>query len=383
MQFTYLNSTKIHFGQGQIETIAQEIGIDKKVLLIYGGGSIKKNGVYDQLSRALQNHKWIEFSGVEPNPKMETLDRATHLAREEHVDYILAVGGGSVIDGAKYIAAATLYHGDGWDIPSGKHVISQALPIGCILTLPATGSESNTGAVISKQSTREKLVFFSEYVQPQFAVLDPDVMKTLPERQLINGVVDAWVHVCEQYLTVKEGAYVQDGYAEVLLRSLLKLGGDFECRDSTHWRENLMWVANQALNGLIGVGVSQDWSTHSIGHELTALFGVDHARSLAIVQPAMLRNQMALKRGKLEQMGKQVFLLTDSEDLAERTIIAIEHFYWSLGVETTLKVDDKTNAVQSLCEQLEIHGMVALGESQKITLDESKEILKLAIESRA
>lgn len=379
MQFTYLNSTKINFGKGQIATIAEEIAKDKKVLMVYGGGSIKKNGVYDQLSDALQNHQWIEFSGVEPNPTIETLDKVVALAREEKIEYILAVGGGSVIDGCKYIAAAALYHGDGWDIPSAKHTVSQALPIGTILTLPATGSESNAGAVISKQSTKEKLVFFSSYVQPKFAVLDPDVMKTLPERQLINGIVDAWVHICEQYLTTETGAYVQDGYAEALLKSLLTLADDFDKRDSDHWRANLMWVANQALNGLIGAGVLQDWSTHSLGHELTALYGVDHARSLAIVQPSMLTNQLLTKRDKLAQMGKNVFSLSPSDEIAEQTIAAIENFYHSLAVETTLKVTNKTEDIKMICQQLEVHSMVALGELQKITLDESQKILASAL----
>ncbi|CAH0536746.1 iron-containing alcohol dehydrogenase [Vibrio marisflavi] len=381
MQFSYSNPTTIHFGQGQIATIADSIEKDNKVLFIYGGGSIKKNGVYDQVVSALEGYEWFEFSGVEPNPTKETLDKAVKIAKENKVDFILAVGGGSVIDGSKYVAAASLYEGEGWDILTGDYIPTNALPIGAILTLPATGSESNKGAVITKAETQDKLAFMSPYVQPTFAVLDPDTMKTLPERQLLNGIVDAWVHVCEQYITSPAGAFVQDGYAEALLKSLKNLGDNYANRDDDQWRANLMWTANQALNGLIGAGVQQDWATHMIGHELTALYGVDHARSLAIIQPSLLRNQIEHKRGKLEQLGSSVFGLTQTNDLAEKTIDAIEAFYRSLDVPTQLSDygTDKETAIDTIIGQLEQHKMVALGENQSITLDESRKILEHAI----
>ncbi|UKA12181.1 iron-containing alcohol dehydrogenase [Photobacterium damselae] len=381
MQFTYVNPTLIHFGQGQIAAITNDIPTTSKVLVIYGGGSIKKNGVYDQVVKALENHTWLEFSGVEPNPTKETLDKAVAIVKEQGVDYILAVGGGSVIDGSKYVAAAAKYDGDGWDILVGKHTIESATPIGAILTLPATGSESNMGAVITKAETQDKLAFLHPAVQPKFAVMDPDVMKTLPERQLINGIVDAWVHTCEQYLTKPTHAMVQDGYAEVLLRNLKTLGDHYAERDNDEWRANLMWTANQALNGLIGSGVPQDWSTHMIGHELTALWHVDHARSLAIVQPSLLRNQIEYKRAKLEQMGRNVFGLEATSDLAERTIDAIEAFYHQLGMATQLTeyTGDKESAVSAVIDQLGKHGMTALSENQSITLERSREILENAI----
>lgn len=381
MKFSYANPTQIHFGQGQIAAIAQAIPADNKVLVVYGGGSIKRNGVYDQLTQALAQHQWSEFSGVEPNPTKETLDKAVALVKEKQIDFILAVGGGSVIDGSKYVAAASLYAGDGWDILTGQHVVDQALPLGAVLTLPATGSESNMGAVITKAETQDKLAFLSPFVQPKFAVLDPDTMKTLPERQLINGVVDAWVHVCEQYLTTTTDAWVQEGYAETLLRNLKRLGESYDVRDSDEWRGNLMWTANQALNGLIGSGVPQDWATHMIGHELTALWGVDHARSLAIVQPSLLRNQLDVKRAKLEQMGTNVFGLEPSDDLAERTIDSIELFYHHLNVATVFDGhgESKQTAVDKVVEQLDAHGMHTLGENQSITLEQSRQILEQAI----
>lgn len=381
MKFNYVNPTQIYFGQGEIASISQAIPADKKVLLLYGGGSIKNNGVYQQVVASLKQHTWVEFSGVEANPTAETLDRAVAMVKEQGLDYILAVGGGSVIDGAKYVAAASLYSGEGWDILLGKHQVSEALPIGAILTLPATGSESNMGSVITRGSTQDKLAFLAPAVQPKFAVMDPDVMKSLPERQLINGIVDAWVHTCEQYLTMPVGALVQDGYAQALLTSLKALGEQYDQRDNDQWRANLMWSANQALNGLIGSGVPQDWATHMIGHELTALFGVDHARSLAIIQPWLLRNQIDVKRAKLEQMGRTVFQLAPTDDLAERTIDAIEAFYQSLGVATQLTEygDDKEAAVAKIIAQLTAHGMIALGEHQAITLDRSREILSAAL----
>ncbi|MDW1542575.1 iron-containing alcohol dehydrogenase [Vibrio sp. YT-17] len=381
MNFSYVNPTKIFFGQKQIAAIKEAIPSDQKVLVVYGGGSIKKNGVYDQVAEALGGHEWLEFSGVEPNPTKETLDKAVAMVKEHGVDFILAVGGGSVIDGSKYVAAASMYDGDGWDIMIGKHQVTEATPLAAILTLPATGSESNMGAVITKKETQDKLPFMSPAVQPKFAMLDPDVMKTLPERQLINGIVDAWVHVCEQYLTLPTGAMVQDGYAETLLKTLKTLGEQFAERDDDMWRANLMWSANQALNGLIGSGVPQDWATHMIGHELTALWGVDHARSLAIVQPSLLRNQMQFKRPKLEQMGRNVFALEAGEDLAERTIEAIEAFYHQLDVATKLENygESREQAIDAIIDQLNKHGMTVLGENQAITLERSREILELAV----
>lgn len=381
MQFTFHNPTQIHFGQGQINAIASAVPPKSTALVIYGGGSIKSNGVYDQVKSALSNHKWLEFSGVEPNPTKETLDGAVAMCKEHNVDFIIAVGGGSVIDGSKYVAASAHYDGDGWDILTGKHQVTSAIPIGAVLTLPATGSESNMGAVITKKETKDKLAFLNPNVQPKFAVLDPDVMKSLPEKQLINGIVDAWVHVCEQYITAPANALVQDGYSETLLRSLKQLGSEFSERDNDAWRANLMWSANQALNGLIGSGVAQDWATHMIGHELTALYGVDHARSLAIVQPSLLRNQIEAKRGKLEQMGRNVFGLEEGSDLAEKTIDAIEAFYQSLGVSTQLTEhgDDKQGAIDAVASRLEAHGMTALGESQAIGIPQVREILSQAV----
>ena len=381
MKFSYVNATQIQFGQQQILSIPSLISKDKKILVIYGGGSIKNNGVYKQVCDALADYNWIEFSGVEPNPTAETLNKAVTIAKENNIDFILAVGGGSVIDGAKYVAAAARYSGEGWDILTNKHTITDAIPIGAVLTLPATGSESNQASVITMASTKDKLAFLSPFVQPKFAIMDPDVMKSLPDRQIINGIVDSWVHICEQYITYPCNAMVQDGYAEVLLKNLRFLSKNINNHNTDNWRSNLMWTANQALNGLIGAGVPQDWATHMLGHELTALFGVDHARSLAIIQPSLLRNQIENKQNKLSQMGRNVFSLAEGADLALRTIDAIESFYRSLGVETQLTEysGTKEEAIETIIAKLEKHHMTTLGENQNITLNDCRQILNNAI----
>ncbi|GAA5188341.1 iron-containing alcohol dehydrogenase [Ferrimonas gelatinilytica] len=380
MQFSFHNPTRIHFGQNQIAQITREIPSSAKVLVLYGGGSIKQNGVYDQVTQALSRHKWGEFAGIEPNPSVETLDRAVAMVREQGFDYLLAVGGGSVIDGTKYVAAAARYEGYGWDILEGKHRVREALPLGAILTLPATGSESNAASVITRTATHEKRSFYAPAVHPKFAVLDPSVMRTLPERQLKNGIVDAFVHVCEQYLSHNDQALVQDGYAEVLLRNLKQLAEQYDQHETPQWRENLMWTANQALSGLIGAGVPHDWATHGIGHELTAQFNLDHAQTLAVVLPALLRELQPQKESKLRQMGKNVFGLS-GEALAERTIEAIEALFQSLGVKTRLSeyAINRNDIVTQVVPALADHGTLPMGEQRNVDLACCEAILLRAV----
>ncbi|WP_428828273.1 iron-containing alcohol dehydrogenase [Azonexus sp. IMCC34842] len=368
--FSYHNPTQIHFGPNSFAKLGGLIPRDAKVLLLYGGGSIKKNGIHAEVCAALAGRQVIEFAGVEPNPTLETLSQAVDLAVREKITFILGVGGGSVADGAKFIACATLYDGDGWDIVSGKFVPQEALPVGIVLTLPATGSESNAGAVLTRRSTLQKRVFYVPPARPRFAILNPDVMASLPDRQLENGVVDAFVHVCEQYLTYPVGALVQDGYAEAVLRALKTLADTFDQRHTTDWRQNLMWAANQALCGIIGVGVPADWATHRLAVELTALYGIDHGRTLAIIQPWLLRELIEAKRAKLEQMGREVFRLT--APTAEQTIVAIEAFYLSLNMPLRLTeagVDD-SDAASRVMQAVREHGNAALG--GHAGLDEAK-----------
>ena len=376
MEYSYYNPTAIQFGKGQIKSIVNFISKDQKVLVVYGGGSIKKNGVYAQVVTALDGYTWSEFGGVEANPSVETLNKAVEIIKGEKIDFILAVGGGSVIDGCKYLAVASLYDGDGWDFLEGKKV-EKALSLGAILTLPATGSESNPTSVISKKSTNEKRYFASPLVYPKFAVLDSSVMSSLDDRQLANGLVDAFVHTCEQYLTYPNTSLLHDGYSQTILKNLHILAQDWANRKTQLWQENLMLLANQALNGFIGSGVPQDWATHMIGHEITAFYGLDHAQSLAVVQPHLLRVMIEDKKEKLTLMGKEVF---DMPHNYEMVIEAIEYMYQSIGVPTKLsayKTDDKV--VENIIKALESHGMTALGEKGNITLDKVSKILEISL----
>ena len=377
MQFSYNNPTQIEFGQGKISTISTLIPKENKILIVYGGGSIKNNGVYDQVKDALKEHTWCEFGGIEANPTKESLDKAVLFGRENDIDYILAVGGGSVADGCKYIANAFYYEGDGWDILEGTYKATKAPKIGVVLTLAATGSESNTGAVITKKETKEKRFFHSPFSYPQFAILDPDVLKSLDDRQLSNGIIDAFVHTCEQYLTSTHGLKAQDYYAEGLLRGLYELAETYEQKDDK-WYANLFWMANQALNGLIGSGVPQDWGTHFIGHELSGLYGMDHARTLAVIQPHLLRELIDEKEDKLLQMGKNVFGLNTNNP--EEVIIKIENMYKDLNVDLKLSsyMSDK-NLKANVTQLLEKHGFTKFGDRESITLNVVEKILDRAL----
>jgi NADP-dependent alcohol dehydrogenase len=384
LNFSFQNSTKINFGHDQIASIAQEIPANARVLVTYGGGSIKSNGVYQQIERALANHQWQAFSGIEPNPKYDTLMKAVDLIKAEQLDYILAVGGGSVIDGSKFIAAAAVFEGDDpWEIITHQLPLKQALPLGVVLTLPATGSESNTAAVVTRDG--HKLPFRSEVVRPKFAVLDPTVTLSLSSRQISNGVVDAFVHVLEQYLTYPVNAKVQDRFAEGLLLTLIEEGPKAlseEHSQDLEVRSNIMWAASLALNGLIGAGVPQDWSTHMIGHELTGHFGVDHARSLSVVLPALLRHRRDVKQAKLLQYAERIWGINqgNDSDRIEQAIVATEAFFRQMDMPVRLSdVEIKPSDIDTLVKNLEIHQMVALGEDQLVTLEVSRQILTNAV----
>lgn len=383
LNFSFKNSTQIHFGEGQISQLRDAIPAKARVLVTYGGGSIKQNGVYDQVAEALSGHAWFEFSGIEPNPNYDTLIGALNLIREHKIDFLLAVGGGSVIDGSKFIAAAARFEGDAWDIIAKRAPVTAALPLGCVLTLPATGSESNSGAVITRDGN--KLPFMSPLVQPAFAVLDPAVTLSLSDRQISNGVVDAFVHTMEQYLTYPVNAKVQDRFAEGLLLTLIEEGPKAlaaESKDDLEVRSNIMWSATLALNGLIGAGVPQDWATHMIGHELTGAYGIDHARTLSIVLPAVMKVKKEAKREKLLQYAERVWQLTDgdADSRIERAIELTEQFFSNMQVPTRLsQVELGDEAIDLLIGKLTEHGMTALGEQNDISADVSRRILQAAL----
>lgn len=380
--FTFSNPTKIVFGEGQIKEIANLVPAGARILVTYGGGSIKKNGVYEQVVKALEGKTWFEFSGIEPNPHYETLMKAVELVKKERIDFLLPVGGGSVIDGTKLIAAAVNFEGEPWDIMAKHQPFHSALPIGCVLTLPATGTESNGNSVITKAATQEKLSFGSPLVYPQFAILDPTTTYSLPPRQIANGAVDAFVHIMEQYLTYPVDAKVQDRFAEGLLMTLIE-EGPRSLKEPTNYavRANVMWAATMALNGLIGVGVPQDWATHMIGHELTAMHGLDHAQTLAVVLPAVMQHQRDKKRAKLLQYGRRVWNLnhTDEDALIDAAIAATKNFFEQMGTPTTLSgYGVGRESIPKLVDMLVKHELLALGEHGAITPEVSREILELA-----
>lgn len=379
--FQYANPTRICFGAGQIASLSELIPSGSRLLVLYGGGSIKQNGVYEQLTEALAGREWLEFPGIGANPRYDQLMEAVALVKRERIDFLLAVGGGSVVDGTKFVAAAACFEGeDPWDILQHKAPIKAALPLGCVLTLPATGSESNPAAVVSRGEA--KLSFYNPLVLPQFAVLDPTTTYSLPVRQVGNGVVDAFVHIIEQYLTFPVGGEVQDRLAEGLLQVLVD-NGPKALSDPTDYqvRANLMWAASLALNGLIGRGVPQDWATHAIGHQLTALHGLDHAQSLAVVLPSLLRAQAAQKQEKLAQFAERVWH-SSREDKAlriEEAIIRTEQFFQQMGVGTRLAdygLDER--CIPAICSNLKRFGLTSLGEQQDIEPDKVARILSHA-----
>ena len=379
--FSFFNPTKILFGEGQIKAIADEVPASARVLIAYGGGSIFKNGTMDEARAALKGRHVVEFGGIEPNPDFDTLMKAVEIVRSEKIDFILAVGGGSVIDGIKFVAAASPFKGDTWDILAKQAHVSEAVPFGTILTLPATGSEMNCGAVISRKSQGDKLVFFSPLVYPKFSVLDPVKTFTLPVRQVGNGVVDAFVHVVEQYLTYPDNAPLQDRFAEGILLTLIEEGPKaLKVPQDYAVRANIMWCATLALNGLIACGVPQDWATHMIGHEITARYGLDHAQTLAIVLPAMLTVRKAGKHAKLLQFARRVWNITEADEhlAIDQAISKTRAFFESMQVPTHLSAHNVSGDYASeILAQLKRHGLTKLGEKQDVTPDVAELVLKL------
>jgi len=384
LNFSYQNPTKILFGKDCIARISREIPLGSKVMITYGGGSVRKNGVLDEVKAALNGYELTEFGGIEPNPTYETLMNCVDLIRSSHVDFLLAVGGGSVIDGTKFISAAVYYDGEPWAILEKYGAgITRAVPFGTVLTLPATGSEMNSGAVISRKSLKAKLPFANPLVFPKFSALDPTKTYTLPPRQIANGVVDTFVHIMEQYLTYPVNGKVQDRFSEGLLLTLIEEGPKaLQTPEDYDVRSNLMWCATLGLNGLIAAGVPQDWATHMVGHEITALYGLDHGQTLAIVLPAMWKVRREEKREKLLQYAERVWGLKEGDEDAriDGAIEKTKEFFERLGVKTRLSdygID--ADGIPLVVEQLEKHGMVTLGERRDVTPETVRRVLELCL----
>lgn len=382
--FEYYNPTRIVFGEGSIPRLADLVPADARVLVLYGGGSAERNGTLAEVEAALGDRRFQRFGGIEPNPTYETLMQAVEQIRREKLDFLLAVGGGSVVDGTKFVAAAVDYPGDPWHIleTRGKQ-IATALPIGAVLTLPATGSEVNCAAVVTRKALQAKLGFGNPLLYPRFAVLDPVKTYTLPPRQIANGVVDAFVHVMEQYVTQPAKAAVQDRYAESLLLTLIETGPQALAHPTDYdVRANLMWAATQALHGAVGAGVPQDWATHMIGHEITALYGLDHAQTLAVVLPNLLDVRRDVKRAKLLQYADRVWGLRagDEDARIDQAIAHTRAFFEALGVRTRLAdYGVGAEAVERIVAQLEAHRMVKLGEDRAVDLALSRRIVEACL----
>lgn len=382
--FEYYNPTRIVFGEGSIPRLADLVPADARVLVLYGGGSAERNGTLAEVEAALGERRFQRFGGIEPNPTYETLMQAVEQIRRDKLDFLLAVGGGSVVDGTKFVAAAVDYPGDPWHIleTRGKQ-IATALPIGAVLTLPATGSEVNCAAVVTRKALQAKLGFGNPLLYPRFAVLDPVKTYTLPPRQIANGVVDAFVHVMEQYVTQPAKAAVQDRYAESLLLTLIETGPQALANPTDYdLRANLMWAATQALHGAVGAGVPQDWATHMIGHEITALYGLDHAQTLAVVLPNLLDVRRDVKRAKLLQYADRVWGLRagDEDARIDQAIAQTRAFFEALGVRTRLAdYGIGAEAVERIVAQLEAHRMVKLGEDRAVDLAMSRRIVEACV----
>lgn len=374
--FSFRNPTEIVFGSNTIASLSTRVPKDVPILLAYGGGSIKRNSVYDQVIEALGSREVVEFSGIEPNPTYETTMSGLALIRDQSVGFLLAVGGGSVLDACKFMAAAARFEGsDPWSILSRRVAVRQALPIGTVVTLPASGSEANGNAVISRSSTNEKLAFSSPAVFPVFSILDPETTYSLPTKLVRNGIVDAFVHVLEQYATLPAGAPLQDRFAESILSTLIEIAPACLAQPPDYSaRSNLMWCATVALNGLIGCGVPGDWATHEIGHELTALYGIDHAESLAVILPGVWTVSLQDKQAKLDQFAQRVFGAAGAQEGIQST----EGFFRSLGMPTRLSEHgiDLEDALTKITARVKVRRL-RLGERRKIGPDEVAKILRL------
>jgi len=382
--FEYKNPTKIIFGTDQIKAIANEIPKDAKVLMLYGGGSIKKNGIYEQVMSALKGFEVIEFGGILANPEYAVLVDALAVIKKEKIDFMLAVGGGSVIDGTKFLSSAALYKGDNpWEILTKRIPSLKGLPFGTVLTLPATGSEMNSGAVITRAETKQKLTMGGAGLFPVFSVLDPNVVSSIPTRQIANGLADSFTHVLEQYMTYPIDAKIQDRIAEGIMQTIIETAPSIMADPSDYKAaSNFMWSCTMALNGLIQKGVPTDWAIHMMGHELTALYDIDHARTLAILAESHYKYNFDTKKEKLAQYAERVWNITEGslEDKAKIGIQKTTEFFQSIGIDTKLSDYTKSydGTAKEIAFRLEERGLVKLGEHRAITPADVEKIVEMA-----
>ncbi|PWJ55012.1 NADP-dependent alcohol dehydrogenase [Dyadobacter jejuensis] len=381
--FLYKNPTKIIFGKNQIASLAKELPNNAKILMLYGGGSIKSNGIYDQVKKGLADYEVVEFGGIPANPEYAILMEALEIIKKEKITFLLAVGGGSVIDGTKFLSAAASYAGEPWSLLTDRKPVLAGLPFGTVLTLPATGSEMNSGSVITRAETKEKLAMGGPGLFPVFSILDPEVVRSIPQRQLANGIADAFTHVLEQYMTYPIGALLQDRFAESILQTLIDVAPAI-LKDPSDYQaaSNFMWSCTMALNGLIQQGVPSDWAVHAMGHELTAMYGIDHARTLAIIAPSHYRYNLESKKEKLAQFAERIWNITEGS-VEERAAAGIEKmvaFFQSLGIDTTLAAytDSYGGTAQAIAKRFTLRGWTGLGERGALSPADIEKIVEMS-----
>lgn len=382
--FEFKNPTKIIFGKDKIANLAKEIPANARVLMLYGGGSIKTNGIYDQVKKALSAFEVVEFGGIPANPEYEVLMNALEQIKLQKITFLLAVGGGSVIDGTKFLSAAAEYEGETpWDLLTGEKPILKGMPFGTVLTLPATGSEMNSGFVLTRRETKEKLATGGPALYPLFSILDPQVVSSIPQKQIANGLADAYTHVLEQYMTYPANAQLQDRFAESILQTLVEVAPAI-LKDASDYNaaSNFMWSCTMALNGLIGQGVPQDWAVHMLGHELTALFGIDHACTLAIIAPSHYRYNLESKKDKLAQYAERIWGVTSGtiDEKAKAGIDKTEEFFHSLGIKTKLSeyTADYSGTAEIVSKRFTERGWLGLGERRKVTPADAAKIVEMS-----
>ncbi|AJD91879.1 NADH-dependent butanol dehydrogenase A [Jeotgalibacillus malaysiensis] len=384
--FTFYNPVKLIFGKDQVEQLKEEVPkYGKKVLVVYGGGSIKKNGLYDQITGLLKeiDAEVFELSGVEPNPRLTTAEKGIEIAKKENIDFILAVGGGSVIDCTKLIAAGAKYDGAAWDLVTKKAFASEALPFGTVLTLAATGSEMNAGSVITNEETQEKYGWGSPATFPQFSILDPQNTFTVPKDQTIYGMVDMMSHLFEQYYHNVSNTPVQDRLIESVLRTVIetapKLVNDLE---NYELRETILYSGTLALNGMLQMGYRGDWASHNIEHAVSAVYDIPHAGGLAILFPNWMKHNLEVNEARFAQMAVRVFDVDpegkSDREIGEEGIQRLREFWNEIGAPSTLAdYDINDEKIDLMADKAMING--EFGNFKKLSKDDVVKILTASL----
>lgn len=379
--FIYQNPTKLIFGKDQIKKLAKEIqNFGKKVLLVYGGGSIKKNGLYEQIKNELRDFQIFELGGVEPNPRVSTARKAIEIIRDNNIDFILAVGGGSTIDCTKLISAGVFYEGDTWDIVIGKYSPKKALPFGVVLTLAATGSEMNSGSVITNLDTGEKLGWGSPLVYPKFSILDPVYTFTVPRNQTVNGIVDMMAHLLEQYFN-KERNPLMDSFIEGAMKTIMKYGPlALENPEDYESRSVLMLSATIALNHSLDLGVTGDWGTHRIEHAVSAIYDIPHGEGLAIIMPNWIEFIISKDINRVKEFAINIMGIDrqnkNDNDIAKEGALKLQKFWKNIGAP--IKLSEVGIEEKNLEQIADLAAKQVIGNAYSLTRDEIYQILKMA-----